>query len=507
MKKRFIFMFLVGIYIFGMVPNAAMASYDETVYRHNLAIYNSKAADEATFEYYRQLFRTDDDEVIRLAGVITEGLERDYDKIEAIHIWVADNIWYDNDAANDPSQAAKPMSMVLEERRGVCSGYAMLTAVLITSVGIPAKYVTGYAASEFHAWTEAFADDRWIILDTTWDSQNSYKNGVYSPRQANKGKYFDISLQEISKSHKYDDYNDYSLVDGFLIINGTYELQGLFNYYEKDALTEVTIPDGVKKIGISAFADCNNLTAVTIPSSVKSIGDFAFYRCPNLSVAVVPDSVAQIGVNAFGWNGSLTNLTMYGSLGSYAEYYAEEYAIPFVPDTLELQLPSPWATEAVSAAIAAGLVPKSLQYKYTQAITRAEFCALGVSLCEIVTGQEINGRTAFRDTFNVNVAKMASLGVVTGVGGGRFEPNAALTREQAATMLARLSAALERPLDAATPTFADNSSISSWASDAVGQIQSAGIMNGTGGNQFNPSGNYTREQSIITIMRMFEFFT
>lgn len=166
--------------------------------------------------------------------------------------------------------------------------------------------------------------------------------------------------------------------------------------------------------------------------------------------------------------------------------------------------PSSWAEGAVNAAIAANLVPHALQTQYTQAATRAEFCALATALYETVTGTEIAGRTTFLDTTDINVEKMASLGVVTGVGGGNFSPDSKLTREQAATMLARLSAAVGKPLSPQAPSFTDNGSISPWALDAVGQVQAANVMGGVGGNSFAPQDDYTREQSILTMKRLFD---
>lgn len=168
--------------------------------------------------------------------------------------------------------------------------------------------------------------------------------------------------------------------------------------------------------------------------------------------------------------------------------------------------PSGWAAEQVNAAISAGIVPDTLQSGYQQPITRAEFCALAVELYETVKGTEITQRTTFTDTDDVNVQKMGALGVVTGVGGGRFEPNGTLTREQAATMLARLAAAMGSPMTAQTPAFADNASISTWAFDAVGQVLGGGVMSGGSNNMFLPKENYTREQSILTMMRMYNLF-
>jgi len=170
---------------------------------------------------------------------------------------------------------------------------------------------------------------------------------------------------------------------------------------------------------------------------------------------------------------------------------------------LALRRTSGWATEQVNAAIAAGLVPRHLQIQFTQATTRAEFAALAVALYETVTDREITGRMTFNDTDDINVQKAGYLGVVQGVGGGNFAPNNPLTREQAAVMLARLANAVGHPLPPSAPTFADSAQISSWAMESVGQMQASGIMGGIGNNLFSPGGQYTREQSIVTMLRLF----
>ena len=114
------------------------------------------------------------------------------------------------------------------------------------------------------------------------------------------------------------------------------------------------------------------------------------------------------------------------------------------------------------------------------------------------------GRVAFIDTTDVNVQKAAYIGVVTGVCENRFDPGAGLTREQAAVMLSRLADAIGQPLPREAATFADNAQISSWAVEQVGHVQASGIMGGVGDNRFDPQGAYTIEQSIVTVMRLFE---
>ena len=165
---------------------------------------------------------------------------------------------------------------------------------------------------------------------------------------------------------------------------------------------------------------------------------------------------------------------------------------------------SSWAADDVNRAINLGLVPSTLKSNYTKAITRAEFCALAVTLYETLTGEGITERVMFDDTSDVNVQKMGGLGVVSGVGDNKFAPDETITREQAALILSNLMKAMGNPLDASVPVFDDNDSISSWAVSAVGDVQGSGIMSGVGNNMFSPNTNYTREQSIVTLLRIYE---
>ena len=167
--------------------------------------------------------------------------------------------------------------------------------------------------------------------------------------------------------------------------------------------------------------------------------------------------------------------------------------------------PSIWAFRYVNRAVELGLVPRLLNRAFSYSTTRAEFTHFAVALYETITRSEISGRIPFIDTIDTNVQKAAYIGVVQGVGDGRFDPWGGLTREQAATMLARLAYAIGSPLPEYAATFSDNDAISSWAIDAVGQVQAAGIMSGVGNNMFDPQGTYTREQSIVTMLRLFDF--
>jgi len=165
--------------------------------------------------------------------------------------------------------------------------------------------------------------------------------------------------------------------------------------------------------------------------------------------------------------------------------------------------PSSWASVYVNTAIMSNLVPLSMQSNYTQAITRVEFATLSVLLYEAVTGRTVTvGVNPFTDTNDINAIKAARIGVTFGITDTTFDPDTPLTREQAATMLSRLAVAMRQPLQAQTTTFVDADNISPWAVDAVGQVQAMGIMSGVGNNTFAPEHLYTREQSIVTLLRL-----
>ena len=69
--------------------------------------------------------------------------------------------------------------------------------------------------------------------------------------------------------------------------------------FQNAKITSITIPDGVRSIGIGAFHSCINLTNVTIPDSVISIGEDAFSRCTSLKEISIPNGVQSIGNSAF----------------------------------------------------------------------------------------------------------------------------------------------------------------------------------------------------------------
>ena len=94
-------------------------------------------------------------------------LYRGYSRVQAICNWVYEYLDYTPGSTNATTTA----SDVLLQRTGVCRDYAHLAITLCRGLGIPARYVAGYAVNlmppDFHGFMEAYLDGKWYLFDPT----------------------------------------------------------------------------------------------------------------------------------------------------------------------------------------------------------------------------------------------------------------------------------------------------------------------------------------------------
>ena len=79
-------------------------------------------------------------------------------------------------------------------------------------------------------------------------------------------------------------------------------------------LTDVSISDGLFRIGSRSFKGCTNLSHISIPNSVTSIGSSAFSGCSNLMNVIIPNSVTSIENGAFSDCTNLMSVELSSSL-------------------------------------------------------------------------------------------------------------------------------------------------------------------------------------------------
>lgn len=186
-----------------------------------------------------------------------------------------------------------------------------------------------------------------------------------------------------------------------------------------------------------------------------------------------------------------------------------------------LAAPSAWAAAEVDQAIQAEFVPKELQSNYQEPITRAEFAKMAVTFVAKKLGYtteefldycktSMPGQTLYTDTNDPYILAATFAQIVNGPGDGTFGPDRNITRQEAAVMLSRTQDAHSKmPSDYASDLWEkfssscrDASDVDAWATEGVARLYQYGIMRDVGGNVYAPQEPYTREQSIVTFLRM-----
>ncbi len=196
------------------------------------------------------------------------------------------------------------------------------------------------------------------------------------------------------------------------------------------------------------------------------------------------------------------------------------YTVRFF-DPENLSAPASWAAEEVTQAALLELVPDSLMDLYGQSITRLEFCRLAMQTLRQATGltnMELIARYArpdqwvhFTDCHDQDVLTAAAIGAVRGVGNDLFRPEKSITRQDAAVLLLQTAQAVGIvPQEALPLPFADGDLIRdyarqavAWACSVTDLVTGTPVMAGVGPEEFSPLGTYTREQAILTLLRLY----
>ncbi len=146
------------------------------------------------------------------------------------------------------------------------------------------------------------------------------------------------------------------------------------------------------------------------------------------------------------------------------------------------------------------------KYEPGASIRRGDFCLMLSRAFQFNVGSTEQG---FRDVpsdayYAQAVNELYALGVVNGVGGGRFQPNATLTRQDAALMVQRTleQAGISVPDGTASnlSDYTDRSRVSDYAVGAVAGLIQQGLLP-TSGSRLSPRANLTRADMAVLLHR------
>ena len=180
--------------------------------------------------------------------------------------------------------------------------------VTLRSLTIPASVThIGYAACTYQEQLETVTFEEGsapIFEDYEPDEADIQAGYVYEPSQNSDGTFSNcISLREITLPKD-------TVQLAASMFNGCSSLTRInledltaiteipaYAFYDASALTEITLPDNITKIGKGAFEDIS-LKQIALPDKITKIDDYAFANCA-LAQIVIPDSVRTIGRYAF----------------------------------------------------------------------------------------------------------------------------------------------------------------------------------------------------------------
>jgi hypothetical protein len=202
-------------------------------------------------------------------------------------------------------------------------------------------------------------------------------------------------------------------------------------------------------------------------------------------------------------------------------------------DTPDWSTLSSWAQEDVQRLYDMDILQSVYAHDFKENITRSEFCYTCNSVIakwydvpfdetkNIPQLRAIADQSTFKDFEDTNewyIEFFAKLGIVNGLGDGRFNPNAEITREQAVVMLYNTLKVATNVLNSYKAdgdvengiylphVFADGLKVHNWSRNDIYAMYHLGVMLGDSQNNFDPQGSYTREQADCTFLRLYNAY-
>lgn len=172
---------------------------------------------------------------------------------------------------------------------------------------------------------------------------------------------------------------------------------------------------------------------------------------------------------------------------------------------------SAWAQETVAKAVDLGLAQAPYSSDGRTPITRGNFGTNASALVALAFGVDFQTYSAAQSfqaqKDEADLLPIATqLGILQGKENGNLDLDGRITRQEAAVMLARAYRSYStQEVPAMEPlTYADRADIADWALTDVQLMKHLGIMNGEEDNCFHPNENYTVEQCLVTLVRLYE---
>lgn len=172
-----------------------------------------------------------------------------------------------------------------------------------------------------------------------------------------------------------------------------------------------------------------------------------------------------------------------------------------------------WAFASVERAAELGLVTgySDGTFRPDTPVTRAQFVLMLWRMCgKPAAAKAASFADASADWYQDALSWAVEKGYVNGLSDTRFGPDAPITRQQAMAILFRLNGGQSGTELTLTgiyeQTFADSTSIASWAKDATWWAVYHELVSGVGGSRIAPEANASRAQIAAILLRYADQF-
>jgi len=300
-------------------------------------------------------------------------------------------------------------------------------------------------------------------------------------------------------------------------------------------LISLSLPEGIKTLPRHAVGNCVNLRYIELPASLTSIKARAFANTNNLRLVLYRGTEKQFSsikisntyntklteaaklyeFNAAGCKHTIrqnftilqqsgkapaVNSQLCMSCGKNLKVFKNK-SVRQAADTFKDIHTDVWFYNSVNFAynyeVFKGVTKD--QFAPNQPVTRGMF----VTVLMRLSGTEYsNGKpTGYTDVptgkyYSGAVRWASEMGIVNGIGGGKFAPDDYITREQLCKMVVLYTVYGDVDLYKGETAyyFDDDAAISGWARDFVYICQATGVVNGKENNMFDPQANASRAQ-------------
>lgn len=401
----------------------------------------------------------------------------DCKKVEKIYTYVGTHFVYDDTLTTFSAYSG------LKSGKMVCQGYALLMHKLLWAENIPCRIISGTTGSVAHGWNIVQLDGKWYNLDATWDA-------CEKPGEAMTFDSFLRSNANFAGHIPHNPYRSTAFLAKYPIAETDYDLNEIYCTLENEPISGLSLRLGrtVKIVPKNTKNQKLNYSFRSTDPTVAEIdqnGNITAKKLGSCSIFVTAGEEALPSM----WKFVSVDLT---KASPWAQSGVERYYLAgLLPDTLccdfqkpitrgELTrllypvlrtVPAKWTADIsfgdiyrdpdasfIEYAAYLGVVngTGNGQFSPHATLTREQAAKIICKTAELL-GAPLpeNPEKIWADAAEIGswaggfVSAVDAAGIMQGVGGGRFSPKTALTREQVICMMARTLTYVAAELNAA----------------------------------------------------------